>query len=609
MTNIGKFAVAFPIAVFAIWEFASHHNDHADQSLASVGTDQSVLTDQAVASFESSTPNPFAVSASPQGDDDPFIDSLALDTDSADFVVVTSGNDQNADFMGEGFTSDVNEFLPVADVSIEGSNNSLVVASTGQHLTDSQSQMITSLSPDYSSQLSTNFDNEERDDSQISGRLLTNNGRYVSGHAVTLTAKTLVSNAPTVKNYSIQTNRFGRFSFRNLPQGQYKLAVTKGNGFGASSRLISTGTSSIDLIVNEFQSVQLTGLITDSFDYPLSGVKAVINPGGVTVFSDESGHITAEIEVEQERYFEVNFQTAGYIKDRQVITPDVLQSSIGNVLFFHKQLTLEQQYSELAGTITGKDGMPVSGAKVVLKSRAGRMLAFGATNVYGEYAFKNIVPGQRTRIHVAPRGSYASTVTELGELDVGLNLIDLKLERLAANSALEGVVVDSEGNPVSGFPLEVYSKTAGRTMPTITDQAGRFRFDSLPAGMVSIRSNSVPRVSLNNIAVSPEEITTITLPVDKGGQDLVGKIVDRAGSPVSGAKVELISSMPLESGAESAHSSFRARSDSNGSFTISNLGAGSRYLKVSAKGFETNEATVQVPVSTGVLRINLNSRS
>jgi hypothetical protein len=159
-----------------------------------------------------------------------------------------------------------------------------------------------------------------------------------------------------------------------------------------------------------------------------------------------------------------------------------------------------------AGTIRGRviaaaNGDPVRNARVSLSSE--RDMPPVLTDLEGRFAFVNVAADDYTV--TASKAGFAKSIVGDGARDASPRpihlgkgeVVDVVLE-LARGAAIAGTVMDDAGEPVAAASvmLEVIAEPRGSTpapIVGITDDSGRYRIGSLPAGAVLVSVFSAAR--------------------------------------------------------------------------------------------------------------------
>jgi len=200
-------------------------------------------------------------------------------------------------------------------------------------------------------------------------------------------------------------------------------------------------------------------------------------------------------------------------------------------------------------------------------------------------------------------------------------------------SAIEGTVVDADGNPISGAEVEVRAKPApgmmriviGTPAPLprdVTSSEGKFRLSPLdPDTTYIVKAMSSGFAPAESTVSGLEPYGTksgVSLSLS-GGQSVTGVLVDPSGHPIRDATIELAPQksrhgMMMVTDSESAAVSFTDYSGDEGRFRVSGLPAGKFDLKASRKGFASRSVPAVelvedgAPVDLGEITLQLGER-
>jgi hypothetical protein len=109
--------------------------------------------------------------------------------------------------------------------------------------------------------------------------------------------------------------------------------------------------------------------------------------------------------------------------------------------------------------------------------------------------------------------------------------------------------------------------------------------EQLRAGEVALETRSRPRLWASNIVLEPGEQKDVDIPLDWGTDWLLGRVVDAQGNPVAGASIIVSWKEQLRDVVSESRRDLR--SDLEGYFAASNLGAEYYNLTVQAPGYQT----------------------
>jgi hypothetical protein len=285
-------------------------------------------------------------------------------------------------------------------------------------------------------------------------------------------------------------------------------------------------------------------------------------------------------------------------------------------------------FSSLRGSVIDSiHGIPLVNANVVIEGTDRSAL----TNQYGEYRIDSIPPGEH---HILVLDALLDTLgmqmrtqafqfgpSEFHSLDLtlpgGASLVKLLCPpaRIALGpGVMLGFVRDPDTDkPMAGAKVElVYQVTdpIGRKSNTVrsamTDSAGVYRICGIPAdmdGKVQVFRNGVSSgevetkitnlVALRSFGIMAKAQTVVEVAGDsgkvkrvvKGNARITGKVVDKLGKPLAGARVALQGSGTV------------VISKANGSFTLDSLPSGTQAIEVRKLGYAAADEAVELSAS------------
>jgi hypothetical protein len=192
-----------------------------------------------------------------------------------------------------------------------------------------------------------------------------------------------------------------------------------------------------------------------------------------------------------------------------------------------------------SGTVTGiisdSQGHPVTGAQVSVSS--GTMTLAATTDATGRYTVSNLLTGGVTVIAFDPvsSGRARATGTLAASPPLTLNL------QLTASGSVSGIIFRSGGTiPAALVPVSLTS--TGAPAFTTTDVFGRYNFDVVPAGAVTLDASD-PATGDRGRATATLTVnaTSVPLNVTLNGVGRAVVTVSIGGAALSGATVSLTS--------------------------------------------------------------------
>lgn len=444
----------------------------------------------------------------------------------------------------------------------------------------------------------------------ISGAVLDDSGQLLPGIPVTArpaqpsgAGQVAAQAGPRVLRQ--QTDRLGSFTFDNLAEGEYELAVDESAQYHPTKLRVRAGVANAELILQRIRTVRVYGVITDDVGNPLEEVRVRALGSNRPVLSDISGGY--EIQTGPSKAGQppvLDFSKKDYRDSRQRVE-GVLGSEATEVRL-DVELEWESKGSKVtvSGLILGPAGEPVGGARVRLKSSDSQAVEKATSSGSGEYRFTDVEVGDAYTLGVDPQDEYAAYTSDVLSIGPGDFIYDVKLDS-AGFSKLSGTVTDLGGTPLSDFTLWIRNVEMGGDppMPVLTDGAGGFRLERIRAGAIKLESRSQPWLEATGIVLKPGESRHVEVPLDWGRDWLLGQVVNEQGDPVARANVVLQWSQQfLDITSESRR---QVMSDQGGYFALSNLDALDYTLTVRANGYDSYRARYRLDQNDEELRVTL----
>jgi protocatechuate 3,4-dioxygenase beta subunit len=436
----------------------------------------------------------------------------------------------------------------------------------------------------------------EPDYLRIAGAVLDDAGQPLEGASVV--AEIVESSSEkgagppaSANQYSETTDRLGTFEFNNLDGGEYDLTASKGEEYFPARMKVRTGMANAELTLQRLRPVRVHGTISDEQGVPLDAVTVRTLGTQFEVQSDANGGyeiVTAPmragtppvLEFKREGYQEIHRRVkAALNSDRAEVQLDV-------------QMEADSDRPEVAvtGQVLGPIGEAVVGVRVGLKSFKSDKGYSARTDESGEFKIPTAEVGEGYRLNVMPSEDYEAYQSEVFSLGPEDAFFEIELDA-AKFASLSGTVTDLYGKPLSGFQLWLrgIGTSAQSQLPVRTDGTGRFRLEQLRAGEVVLETHSSPMLRASNIVLEAGEHRDVDIPLDWGTDWLLGRVVDAQGQPVSGASIVVSWKEQLHDLVSDSRRDLR--SDLEGYFAASNLGAENYTLTVQAPGYQTFRGT------------------
>lgn len=438
------------------------------------------------------------------------------------------------------------------------------------------------------------FKDDSNATDSIRGRVLLSSGELAKGALVSaqLLNSSLNKNITGQKlKKFIKTDSDGRFELNALFPGRYRLKARINRRYSTRSVDVASGSEKVDLMLNQFRTVTLSGLIIDDKDWPVSNAELVFKPTGIKAVTDSEGTFNISTEIERNGQYHVEVEKEGFAKSSvSVTTARLLDVREGSQLQI--RLKPAQGRTQVTGLVRDNSGQLLQAQKVSLYSPLSGSYS-ARTNRSGEFLIDDVLLGGEYRLSVTPESSYKRYLQEKINLSE-TSFFDVTLESTTEFGTLAGRVVDPVGNPVPSFTLRVGSVSGVSFNKTIrTNQQGSFQLADIPAGKFYIRSSGMPDLLLSNISLAAGEVKLIDIPLDWGNQNFSGVVATQKGEPLSGAKVQMQWSEKV-AGNSLSRTIRTAYTDNKGQFAFSNLGYGKRSLNLSLLGYESAKHVVDV---------------
>ncbi|MBN2180507.1 MAG: carboxypeptidase regulatory-like domain-containing protein [Sedimentisphaerales bacterium] len=181
------------------------------------------------------------------------------------------------------------------------------------------------------------------------------------------------------------------------------------------------------------------------------------------------------------------------------------------------------------GTVTNKDGVGVSAARVAVAGRLSGTVTNITTetlcNADGEFLISGVLaPDEATvyRLCVDASGYGPKSYVEIDVSDRPGTVTDLgRIELIAADQSLAGIAVDSEGRPVPNIPIFMHSSSREVSQPdkrAATDENGRFRFERICKGPIRLQADfrSSPLYGYASAEAGQQDVKILMVPGTQG---------------------------------------------------------------------------------------------
>ncbi len=374
--------------------------------------------------------------------------------------------------------------------------------------------------------------------------------------------------------------RDGSYRIEGLVEGSYWVGTVESEGYPRARRLVPTGVFDADLFVGTDSGLRVEGSIRDELGQPVHGA-TVLLAGRASDRSDALGHYAITLGAAVNRApLAVDVEATGFVRTRT----SVEVRSGGDPQTIRRDFVLERltEASVLGGRAVDASGTPIQG-RVELTSRTAGLRRV-VTLVGGRFSIADLPSADDYWLLVRSDGpQFDESRGPLRVAPPGRELGDIRLSSIAVAS-LEGVLVDTRGDPVSGPPLAVRSDAAlGHAFTLSTDDRGRFSIEAIPAGPLFFETMTLPSLTIEGLELAPGERRRQDLVVDWGEHEIEGLVDGGGACAAAGAQIVLRWEQSEGEGVIS-RSSRMTRADPDGRYRFGQLGPGPHIAHAVAPG-------------------------
>jgi uncharacterized GH25 family protein len=338
-----------------------------------------------------------------------------------------------------------------------------------------------------------------------------------------------------------KTNDKGEFSYDGLAPSHYYIWAFQGNLASGSQNYNDTkvvvqpdGTSKpLTLKMRPGVPVRIK-VFSQADGKPLAGARVRLTYGWIDDhFTDTRGQVELLGLAPQAWHFEVSAKNSAAV--RRILNLTLAQPA-----------SLEVKLppgGALEGRVTGDDGRPIARAGINAYDGVenGTPGDYVETDADGHYRLDHLPFGRTLKIYASKREHLALT-TEL-PLDAKngpLAKLDLVLKKRPYGGRVQGVVMDTQGQPIAGAEINNHGMSSDEVRQAKTDARGEFLLDNVYRGsighelVVRAKGFAPRRVSFKpGTAAHPAPLTMELEP----GHRIKGRVVNEAGKPIPGVHV------------------------------------------------------------------------
>ncbi|HZQ51577.1 MAG TPA: carboxypeptidase regulatory-like domain-containing protein [Bryobacteraceae bacterium] len=382
----------------------------------------------------------------------------------------------------------------------------------------------------------------------LSGTVKNSAGTAISGASVSYTGGSTVTAAN------------GTYTLSNVPVGTVNLTASAA-GYQSSTQAVTVAanTTTTQNFTLSTAVGTISGTVTNSGGTAISGA-TVSYSGGSTTTASNGTYTLSNVPTGT---VSLTAAATGYQSSTQTITVTASTTTTQN-------FTLSAAVGTISGSVTSSAGTAISGATV---SYSGGSVTTGAN---GTYTLSN-VPAGAASVTAAATGYQSSTQNVT--VTAG-NTTTQNFTLSTSAGAISGTVKNATGAAISGATVSYGGGSA------TTAANGSYTLSNVPVGTVSVTATAAGyQSSTQSATVAAGATTTLnfTLAATVTVGTISGTVTNSSGTAISGATV--------------SYSGGTATTLSNGSYTLSNVPAGTVSVTASATGYQSS--TQSVTVSAG----------
>ena len=366
-------------------------------------------------------------------------------------------------------------------------------------------------------------------------------------------ATVLVSGSP---GHAALTDQAGAFELRTLPtRSEVRLrAAARGYASAWADARATLRTASADVAIGLRPAAPLFGLVRDASHRPVAGATLLAEPQGAsstwfrrslrdqpaTSIADGSFRFPNAL---YDTSYRITVRALGFPStaiDLPPLTRDEAAEPVWIVLTRGRQAV---------GRIVDTDDNPIPGAEVTLRwpSDSGEVRPSGrldatrpaTTDGRGEFRFPTVRAGEyEVR---AVHSEFLAPGNARTEVPEGEGYFDLGSFMLIPGAEIHGFVTDPNGEAVAGATVQI--RRLGRDRDgertATTDRDGAFRLGGLPQEPVVLDVPAAGHAPMVLRQARPGTGEPILIELQAGAA-LAGHVVDEAGRPVAGARVQVV---------------------------------------------------------------------
>ncbi|MBI5489236.1 MAG: carboxypeptidase regulatory-like domain-containing protein [Deltaproteobacteria bacterium] len=386
------------------------------------------------------------------------------------------------------------------------------------------------------------------------------------------------------KTAPLTTDTHGAVSLAGLPPGKYTIRVAHPDFAPlAQEVVVPDQPAATSVVLQLVEGCTLAGMVRDGDGNPVAGAGVRILSGLMDPLvwrTDEAGSFTA---THLPPHVVLQVQAPGYL------TADLERDLAGTPCAGDAEIGLVRLGGRIAGRVIDARRFPIGGARVRAEPAGGEVRwASQGTTTGADGTFRLAAPSSGEVRLVASHPDYVEASVDAS---VGAT-VEVVLD---PGVVVSGSVTDEVGEPLTAA---VALRRDGREIAAaVAGPDGKFRAGRVAAGDYELRATAagfadqtlvIGLAAPGEVEGEVERVVEISM---RRGVTLEGRVVDRFGSPVGGAAIEL-----RLSGSRTAPRS--ARSDADGRFAAAGLDPGRWEIEASRDDLGRVAAVATLDVGT-----------
>jgi protocatechuate 3,4-dioxygenase beta subunit len=393
-----------------------------------------------------------------------------------------------------------------------------------------------------------------------------------------------ISNALGFQVDTMLTSTNGQFLSTGLPAGIYTLAVVaEGYETNLVGEIVPPGfTKSINIQLSPNPG-SISGTVSPVADNLVIQLYSMDNQLVNSTAANPSG----------------NFQFQNLAPGNYILKAAAINYSIACTGAFvesgndtNVSLTIKPNPGSISGRVTSDLGDPLPNATVSLVDSNETPIAFGNTDINGNYYIGNVPPGSYALV---VKLMMYTTTTGTVSVAPGQDVTNVDFVMLRPRGTISGGVADfNTGQVIPGASILLRNSLGILIKFTTTDQFGKFLFRNIGPDSYTVTS-SAPNYSteITGVIVQSDETSGVNVLLKTLVGNLRGQVTDPNGDPLSGDNIQV----KLLGANGELLQALLAQPD--GSFLIPSLSAGTYFVSAFLEGYTSN--LVSVIIEPGVL--------